>query len=46
MPMSFDQRAGGTQFPNLLQSVQRALRILEVIAESPTASLPRPSPAA
>jgi DNA-binding IclR family transcriptional regulator len=34
MPMSFDQRAWGAQLPNLVQSVQRALRILEVIAEN------------
>jgi DNA-binding IclR family transcriptional regulator len=35
MAMSFDQREVGTQLPNLVQSVQRALRILEVIAENP-----------
>ena len=33
--MSFDQREGGPQLPNLVQSVQRALRILEVIADNP-----------
>ena len=33
--MSFDQGTWAAQPPNMVQSVQRALRILEVVAESP-----------